>query len=947
MGRFVFTSILFMVAVYGLAEADIHTQDKGNLESTKNDDDEGSHIHDLREKTLLKENPNLKESDLNFDDQSLSSKSQIDQGKDFEGGKKETVDIRNEKPDVMVFEEVGQKEESLVENMKRLSEKLKKEQEEGNLEQLIKDNFGGNDRSNVLMQDQGEQATSGTPDQGVMPEDLKLHVKDKGSISEQMLKMAEKQVSKESIDVLLEEIDDKEQDEDNDFPSDEALESLESVSIGKTESSSAEDESIHIGNTIPPQTEILSSRPTEPPMKGTRMESGQTTADKLMTTVKATPELGHSENKMTDTIVSTSNVKLTESVRATNKEQSTKQTYSGKDKKNYRLSKVKQTESETLKSTNTKENNNELTVNTVVNVNTPFTATESIKTSSTPVVERSETEPTGSMFETRTSTGKGQKTQNIHRDVKEQEDLRPLSTENVKAPRSPEAPPTALTPEALQRAHLESLKQRFAEKEEEETPEARQKQEEAQKYFEEGEKLINISYKKDYIQAYQYFQVAANKGHQRAKEYLGFGHLLGDYVTLDPAKALQIFGELSNKGSPKGQLVQMGYRYLSGIGVESKCETALTYYRKVATSVAENMSAGSPVVQRIRLHEQAESKDTSGSSLMDDDLLQYYEFLADKGDLQAQVILGQLYYQGGRGVPVNHEHYFLMAAESGNSNAMAFLGKMHSEGSPVVAQDSLVALEYFKKAANKGNPIGQCGQGIMYLYGGKGVRRDYKTAVKYFNLASQGGHVLAFYHLAQMHATGTGVIRNCHTAVELYKNVAERGQWSSMLMEAHDLYKQGRVDEALLKYTFLAELGYEVAQTNVAFILDQGESSLFDEKETYQRALLHWTRAASQGSTVARLKMGDYHYYGYGTDIDYETAATHYRLATEQQHNAQAMFNLGYMHENGLGLKQDVHLAKRFYDMASETSGEAYIPVTLALLKLGLFYGTDVFNKEG
>ena len=50
--------------------------------------------------------------------------------------------------------------------------------------------------------------------------------------------------------------------------------------------------------------------------------------------------------------------------------------------------------------------------------------------------------------------------------------------------------------------------------------------------------------------------------------------------------------------------------------------------------------------------------------------------------------------------------------------------------------------------------------------------------------------------------------------------------------------------------------------------------------------------------------MGDYHYYGYGTEIDYETAATHYRLATEQQHNAQAMFNLGYMHENGLGLKQ-------------------------------------------
>ena len=60
----------------------------------------------------------------------------------------------------------------------------------------------------------------------------------------------------------------------------------------------------------------------------------------------------------------------------------------------------------------------------------------------------------------------------------------------------------------------------------------------------------------------------------------------------------------------------------------------------------------------------------------------------------------------------------------------------------------------------------------------------------------------------------------------------------------------------------------------------------------------------SLGNTAARVKVGDYHYYGYGTEIDYETAAYHYRLATEQQHNAQAMFNLGYMHERGLGMRQ-------------------------------------------
>eukprot|EP00091_Calanus_sinicus_P024425 TRINITY_DN8748_c0_g1_i2.p1 TRINITY_DN8748_c0_g1~~TRINITY_DN8748_c0_g1_i2.p1 ORF type:complete len:146 (-),score=45.57 TRINITY_DN8748_c0_g1_i2:152-565(-) len=85
-------------------------------------------------------------------------------------------------------------------------------------------------------------------------------------------------------------------------------------------------------------------------------------------------------------------------------------------------------------------------------------------------------------------------------------------------------------------------------------------------------------------------------------------------------------------------------------------------------------------------------------------------------------------------------------------------------------------------------------------------------------------------------------------------------------------------------------------------------------------------------------------YYGWGTDIDYETAASHYRIASEQQNNAQAMFNLGYMHELGLGMKRDIHLAKRFYDMAAETSVDAKVPVALALAKLACVFA--VKNME-
>lgn len=513
---------------------------------------------------------------------------------------------------------------------------------------------------------------------------------------------------------------------------------------------------------------------------------------------------------------------------------------------------------------------------------------------------------------------------------------------------------------------------------------------------------------------YEKLLKVAEKGHQRAQEKVAYALLFGDYMSQNVTKAREMFEKLAVDGSPKAQMALgflyaaglgvnssqakalvyytfgalggnsvahmiLGYRYWGGVGVPQSCESALTHYKFVANQVASEVSlTGGSAVQRVRLLDEVETPGST-SGMLEEDLIQYYQFLAEKGDVQAQVGLGQLHLHGGRGVEQNHQRaydYFTQAANAGNTHAMAFLGKMYSEGSDFLPQNNETALQYFKKASDLGNPVGQSGLGMAYLYGrgvqvnyelalkffqkaaeqglvdgqlqlgtmyynGIGVKRDYKQALKFFNLASQAGHVLAFYNLAQMHATGTGVMRSCPTAVELFKNVCERGRWSERLMTAYGSFKEGEADAALVQYLLLAEQGYEVAQSNVAFILDQKGAKLFSENETYPRALLHWTRAAAQGYTVARIKLGDYHFYGYGTDVDYETAVIHYRLASEQQHSAQAMFNLGYMHEKGLGIKQDIHLAKRFYDMAAEASPDAQVPVFLALCKLGLIYTTQ------
>lgn len=553
----------------------------------------------------------------------------------------------------------------------------------------------------------------------------------------------------------------------------------------------------------------------------------------------------------------------------------------------------------------------------------------------------------------------------------------------------------------------------------EEQSNKRRQMQEAEDIYQTGMKILNESTKKaQKKEAYQYLLKAADMNHTKAMEKVSYALLFGDYLKQNIQSSKELFEKLTEEGSPKGQMALgflyasglgvnssqakalvyytfgalggnliahmiLGYRYWAGIGVLQSCESALTHYRLVANHVASDISlTGGTVVQRIRLADEVENPGMA-SGMLEEDLIQYYQFVAEKGDVQAQVGLGQLHLHGGRGVEQNHQRafeYFNQAANAGNSHAMAFLGKMYSEGSDVVPQNNETALQYFKKAADMGNPVGQSGLGMAYLYGrgvpvnyelalkyfqkaaeqgwvdgqlqlgsmyynGIGVKRDYKQALKYFNLASQGGHILAFYNLAQMHATGTGVMRSCHTAVELFKNVCERGRWSERLMTAYNSYKDGDSNSAVVQYLLLAEQGYEVAQSNAAFILDQKEASIVGENETYPRALLHWNRAASQGYTVARIKLGDYHFYGFGTDVDYETAFIHYRLASEQQHSAQAMFNLGYMHEKGLGIKQDIHLAKRFYDMAAEASPDAQVPVFLALCKLGVIYAVQYIRE--
>ena len=90
-------------------------------------------------------------------------------------------------------------------------------------------------------------------------------------------------------------------------------------------------------------------------------------------------------------------------------------------------------------------------------------------------------------------------------------------------------------------------------------------------------------------------------------------------------------------------------------------------------------------------------------------------------------------------------------------------------------------------------------------------------------------------------------------------------------------------------------------------------SPITPSNDTARLALTQWTRSAAQRNVDALVKVGDYYYHGLGDPEDdeatrLEKAAKYYQSAAESQVSALAMWNLGWMYENGVGVPQVLFL---------------------------------------
>lgn len=494
--------------------------------------------------------------------------------------------------------------------------------------------------------------------------------------------------------------------------------------------------------------------------------------------------------------------------------------------------------------------------------------------------------------------------------------------------------------------------------------------------------------KRDTAKALLHHTVAAQAGNTQSQMTLGYRYLAGVGVTPSCEVARSFYKSAAEKAvgwyrsGPVG-----GKQWMSG-QLRLADEKGGVYGGGASVS-----SSGYNAKQKGTIHD--------GSV---EDMIEYLEMMVSKGEHKATLHLGIVYYDGQRGLAPNHvlaRKYFQSVAgqywardgtakdvkdqpglEKQAAKAAGYLGRMYLRGESVEANHTK-ALEWFKRGVALGDASSQYGNGLMVLHGlgteqnaeraaamfsaasdqqyhpaqvelGKlyldqGTSEDLLIAQRYFEVAARYQNIEAQYYLAEMASMGLGEERLCSTALAYYKSVAEKADpFTSSLTEANEVYHAGDRELALIEYMMAAEQGYEVGQSNAAYLVDnqksmlelpalhsshQSNSSILHNDNL---ALLYWTRSAKQSNIDSLVKMGDYYLDGIGTEPDADKAAACYTAASDYSQSAQAFYNLGWMHENGVSLTQDFHLAKRFYDRALHTNTEAYLPVKLSLLKLRL-----------
>jgi len=259
-----------------------------------------------------------------------------------------------------------------------------------------------------------------------------------------------------------------------------------------------------------------------------------------------------------------------------------------------------------------------------------------------------------------------------------------------------------------------------------------------------------------------------------------------------------------------------------------------------------------------------------------------------------------------------------LAAEQGVTSAQGLLARMLYNGWGI-NNDTETALKWARLAASKGDASGQNVLGASFL-----KNKQYAEALKWFQLAADQSYAPSQSNLGEMYYFGWGVEKNTDEALK-WTNLAVNQNYPRAQFNLGFAYEKGLglpkdLKEALKWYRISADQNSADAQAAVGWFYANGNVVSKDWREAEK----WFSLSALQGNTHGQASLG-YIYLGASKNdpqAKYPEALKLFLKAAEKG-NSMAQANLGHMHDYGLGVKEDLEEAAKWY-LLSAAQGNEY-----------------------
>ncbi|EPQ58518.1 HCP-like protein [Gloeophyllum trabeum ATCC 11539] len=257
---------------------------------------------------------------------------------------------------------------------------------------------------------------------------------------------------------------------------------------------------------------------------------------------------------------------------------------------------------------------------------------------------------------------------------------------------------------------------------------------------------------------------------------------------------------------------------------------------------------------------------------------------------EAQFFLANCYGTGALGLQVDHEkayHLYLQAAKQ-NHAAAAYRVAVCNEIAVGTRKEPARAIAFYRKAASLGDTAAMYKLGMILLQGTLGEAKNPREAVGWLKRAAEQADE-----------------ENPHALHEL-----------ALL---HEMPNNGLVpyDPAYAKrlLTQAAQLGYTQSQCKLGHCYEVGALTCpVDPK----RSIAWYTKAAEKGSAEAELALSGWYLTGCeGVLKQSDSEAYLWARRAANKGLSKAEYAVGYYAEVGIGVKQDIEFAKRWYMRAA------------------------------